>query len=151
VAALVVAAGATFLALPRSDAGTVEVTDVQGIVYRVPRTWQRTQEKPTTEYSLDGTVVATVGNFEAGVVAATDLLEQFGGDSPVCGSTPSTRDVDGSPNAAECSNDSGEVAIAVGAVRDRQFWVVTVHPSVPTDEREAFLGSLRLTDPQSSG
>ena len=150
VVALVVAAAATYLALPRTDAGTVRVRDVQGIVYRIPRSWQRTQEKPVTEYSVDGTVVATVGNFDAGVVAATDLLQEFGGDAPVCGSAPAARDVDGSPNAAECSNASGDVAVAVGAVRDRQFWVVTVHSNVPGDERDAFLDSLRLTDPETS-
>jgi hypothetical protein len=38
----------------------------------------------------------------------------------------------------------------VGASRNTQFWVVTVHRDVPADEREAFLESLHLIDPASS-
>ncbi|HMG40449.1 MAG TPA: serine/threonine-protein kinase [Acidimicrobiales bacterium] len=142
VAALVVAAVATYLALPRSD-GTVEVTDTQGISYRIPDAWGRTQEKPVTEYSVDGTVVATVANFETNDAAAADLLQE----ASTCDAPPAARSVDGSGNAAACTNPTGDVAVAVGAVRNRQFWVVTVHPAVPADQREAFLDSLRLTDP----
>ena len=60
------------------------------------------------------------------------------------------RDVDGATSSAACTNETGDIAVAVGASRNGQFWAVTVHREVPADQREAFLDSLRLLDPASS-
>jgi hypothetical protein len=148
--ALVVAAVATFLALPGRETETVAVSDAQGIEYRVPREWERTAEAPITRYEAGGTEVVTVRNHPSDGAIAPVLLADYGDGGPLCQGTVGPGDVDGATSSAACTNDDGDVAVVVGASRNTQFWVVTVHRDVPADEREAFLESLHLIDPASS-
>lgn len=149
--ALVVAAVATFLALPGGETGTIAVTDAQGIEYAVPRSWDRVAERPTTVYTVgDDDVLVTVENFGSDGADAAALLPEAGADGPVCQGDVAPTDVDGATSAARCDNDGGDVAVAIGASHNTQFWLVTVHRSVPAGERDAFLESLHLIDPGSS-
>jgi len=149
-AALVVAAVATFLALQRPTTDTVLVRDDQGIAYRVPRDWRQGDVDPVTEWrGAESQLLATVANFEAGVVPATTLLAQVEIESvPVCESTPQERQVDGAATGGSCTNAAGDVAVAVGAVGHGQFWLVIVHPGVPEGDRDDFVDSIELFQPE---
>ena len=150
--ALVVAAVATFLALPGRETDTVQVTDAQGIEYTVPRSWERIQESPTTIYAVGSDDVrVTVENFESDGATAPALLPEVREDGePLCRGDVAPASVDGATSAARCENPDGDIAEVVGASRNTQFWVVTVHRDVPADERDAFLDSLHLIDPGTS-
>lgn len=147
-AALVVAATATFLALQRPTTDTVLVRDEQGITYRVPRDWRQGDVDPVTQWlDSEGAVLATVQHFEAGVVPATTLLGLVEVDDvPVCESTPQERQVDGAETGGSCTKAAGDMA--VGAVGHGHFWLVIVRPGAPEGDRDDFVDSIELFQPE---
>lgn len=149
VLALLVATAATVVALQlstRSD--TREISDSQGITYRVPRDWKVAQESPVAIlHDGDDQVVATLENLttEEGDTAAGRLADL---DPSVCNVPPAATQVAGADDAARCDNlDDGDIAVALAATGQGQLWVVTVHDAADPTEATAFLDSITLVQP----
>jgi serine/threonine-protein kinase len=142
--------------LDQRDQGGQRVTDDAGIAYDLPEDWSPHAAPPKVTLQRDGVTAATTVHGESDGRSASQQLDAA---SPsVCDAAVAPRDdtggvdqIEGADEVAQCVNTSATLPVlAVGAVVDDQFWVITVQQSAPLDERDQFLQSIEFTPPDAA-
>jgi serine/threonine protein kinase len=144
---VVIAVGAVVIVqalLQDRGPSTRQVNDPAGISYPLIEGWSTQVEAPTITLRSDGETAATITHVATTSGDAKFLLRES--QPPVCEGQPEAGpDIVGATQTAQCENSSdGLPAIAVGAVAEGQFWVITVGPGVPAAERDELLSGIEL-------
>jgi hypothetical protein len=142
--------------LDQRDSGGQRVVDDAGITYDLPDGWRPQENPPEVVLQRDGVTAATTVHGESDGRSATDQLDAA---SPsVCEAAAAPRDdtggadqLEGADEVAQCVNTTATLPVlAVGAVVDNQFWVITVRQSAPLAERDEFLQSIEFPPPDAT-
>ena len=127
--------------------GDQHVDDPAGISYDVPDSWSLgAVQGPEVLFERDGAQVATIVHGPA--ADGRSAADQLDDATPeVCEARaiegPS---IEGADEVAKCGNTSADLPLlALGAVAQGQFWVITVSRATPETERDAFLQSIELS------
>jgi hypothetical protein len=145
--AVIIAVGlaVTALALLQDGEPSVrQVNDPAGISYPLIRGWTTQVQAPTVTLRSDSETAATITHVPTDSGDAKFLLRES--QPAVCEGEPVDGPaIAGAAQTAQCENTSdGLPAVAVGAVAEGQFWVVTVEAGVPADERATLLDGIEL-------
>jgi hypothetical protein len=132
--------------LDQRDQGGQRVEDDAGITYDLPDGWKPQANPPEVVLLRDGVPAATTTHGQSDGRSAVEQLA--GADPSVCEADADPRDqgIDGADEVAQCGNTGAALpVVAIGAVVDDQFWVITVKQATPEDERNEFLASIDFT------
>jgi hypothetical protein len=142
----IVAGTIALLEQRQGQGGDQHVDDPAGISYDVPASWSLESQPPKVVLDQDGEPRATIvhGPAADGRSAAQQLDDANPAvceDDAIAG--PS---IEGADEVAQCGNTSGDLPLlAIGAVAQGRFWVITVDKAAPATERDDFLLSIKLS------
>jgi hypothetical protein len=125
-----------------------KVEDRAGISYEVPDGWALDDSQPPDVLLVeDGSTMARVSHGGSDGGSAAEQLDDA--DPSVCEDEATDGpSIPGAEQVAMCTNTSVELPIlALGAIADGQFWVITVSQATTAAERDELLESVDLRAP----